>query len=189
MSNQPSKFQILMAQVGATLHAWNQVESAMGLVFLATSGISNFLKAGSIFDSVISFEARIAVLDAAVTHDEKLSADEKEVWLCLSAKLRKLYKKRHEVAHFSLLSEDMRDGERILPYFTWNKHARNSTKHLTLAQLAERSAKFTAASEAVTWQSTLRRQKDLPPRANEPPTPTPQMILHIRELLARKKEA
>jgi hypothetical protein len=185
----PSNFDLLMSQVGHTLHFWNQVESAMGLLFTISSGISDPLKAGALFDAVIAFEARIAVLGATISHQSVLGDTEKKIWSCLSAKLRKLYRKRHEVAHFSLLPEDMLSGEGIRPYFTWNKHARQSAKYLTKPQLYERGQRFNQASQAVMWFVAEMRTRTPPVAAPQLPNPEPQMIAHIRELLARSQQA
>jgi len=179
----------LMAAVGTALHAWSQVETGMAQLFWSVSGISGLGKSDAIFDAVISFETRLAILDAAIEHEEEMSEEEKRIWSRLSARLRKLYKKRHEVAHFSLASpEDIVNGARIAPFFTWGKHRRQTTKYLTERQIIQRAAIFAASTSAVNWFTNLMQRRKLPQGSQIQPVPEPDMIVRIRELLAQTPE-
>jgi hypothetical protein len=177
-----------MSNIGSALNAWSLVETGMGLVFYSVSGISSLAKAGAIYDSIVAFDGRLAMIDAAIQHDEGLiTADEKEWWPCLSAKLRKLYKKRHEVAHFSVVPDA--EWAAISPYFTWNKAANNSAKWLTIAQIKERYDKFEEAGAAITWFNGILQQRMLPPERRTQQRAEPPLIAHMRDLAARKKAA
>jgi hypothetical protein len=177
-----------MSAVGTTLHAWSQVESGISQLFWHVSGTS-LHKAEAIFDTVVSFETRIAVLDAVVACEDTLSEDEKEVWTSLSVRLRKLYKKRHEVAHFGVASpEDFVSGTRIAPFFTWGKERQKANKYLTHDQIMVRANLFTAAARAVGWFGQLMMRKKLPLLPDAPPLQEPELIVRIRELLVLKKE-
>jgi len=159
----------------------------MGLVFYSISGIPTLAKAGAIFDAVVAFDARLAILDAAVANDEDLvTSEEKELWACLSAKLRKLYKQRHQVAHFSLIG-DIGTAREISPYFTWNKAARNTAKSLSITQIFELSTKFNEASAAVTWFNAVLQHRKTPPERRRPLLAEPPLIPRLRELAAQKK--
>jgi hypothetical protein len=178
-----------MATLGAALASWSNVENNMGLLFNAASDLPDLEKAGAIFDAIVAFEARIAVLDATMANDRSFTEDEKELWACLSARLRKLYKKRHEVAHFSVPGPDVAHATAIAPFFTWNKHLRDTVKSLSIDQIAERSGKFMEAANAMSWFVNLaQRRKFLSPH-HPPPLAEPPLIVRIRELVARKKEA
>lgn len=177
-----------MAQVGITLHAWNQVENALGLLFNSVSQIVDAKKAGSIFDAIVSFDSRLKVLNAAIESSNYISKENREIWGALSARLRQLYKKRHEVAHFTIPHESFTTGQRISPYFTWNKHQKNTVKYLTIAQLHERSNKFSAAGQAVSWFTTyVSGDSRVRPAAFGYPPEGPMLIAHIRKLCAKKR--
>jgi hypothetical protein len=177
-----------MAQVGITLNAWNQVENTLGLLFKSVSQIADAKKAGSIFDAIVSFDSRLKALDAAIASSDYISEENREIWSVLSARLRRLYKKRHEVAHFTIPHDSFTTGDRISPYFTWNKHQKNTAKYLTIAQLHERSNKFTAACQAVSW-FTVRASGDarVHPASVEYPPEGPVLIQHIKKLCAQKR--
>lgn len=189
MSEAYSKHQLVMMAVGTAINSWNQVESGMGILFLAVSDIANPYKAGAIFDRMVSFETRLAVLDAAMEFEALISEDEKLIWTNLSARLRKNYKKRHEVAHFTTgTPEDMAEGAGIFPYFTWNKHHTSNTKLLTQPQILERSLKFSALSNCVTWFSRTAAHRKQPAKFPPPSSEEPPLIAHIRELELLKKQ-
>ena len=178
----------LMSSVGITLHAWSQVESGMAQLFWQVSG-SDLEKAEAVFDTIVSFETRIAVLDAVIACDGLMPEEEKEVWTSLSARLRKLYKKRHEIAHFGVASPaDIVTGARIAPFFTWGKERHKTNKYLTHDQIMVRANSFTAASRAVNWFSGFMMRKKLPLLSDSPPLQEPELIVRIRELLILKKE-
>lgn len=188
MENPPTAYQRLMSALGGTLHAWSQVENGMGILFSAVSGIPNVLKSGAIFDAVVSFDGRLAVLDAAIEHDDTMLAEDKALWPHLSARLRKLYRKRHEVAHFSVIG-DIENATHIAPYFTWNKFNHNAVKSLSIQQIFERSLKFNAATSAVAWFTNLVQRAKFPEGHRPLPIEEPALILHIRELASQKKAA
>jgi hypothetical protein len=177
-----------MATLGGALAAWSNVENNMGLLFNAASGIPDMQKSGAIFDAVVAFEARLAVLNATIENDNSLSEEDKELWACLSDRLRKLYKKRHEVAHFSVIG-DVPNATSIAPFFTWNKHNRNAIKSLTITQIFERSGKFSEAANAMSWFVNLVQRAKFPPPIRPQPLAEPDLIVRIRGLIAQKREA
>jgi hypothetical protein len=184
-----NKYTYLMSAVGLTLHAWSQVESAMSQLFWHVSGTDDMHKAEAIFDTIVSFETRIAVLDAVTACEDQLSDEEKLIWASLSSRLRKFYRKRHEVAHFGISSpEDMIYGTRITPFFTWGKARAKTNKYLNHDQIMARANAFASASRAVGWFTSIMLQRRLPSEDGEPPPQEPELILHIRELLAQRRE-
>jgi hypothetical protein len=179
---------IVLSQVGLCLNAWSQVETGMGIVFGGVSGMDNYRNACTIFDAILSFDARIAVLDTAVRIETTfLDQEDREIWAALSARLRKLYKRRHEVAHFSVDYGTMIDKPGIRPFFSWNKHAKDEAKFLSLKEMQELSDRFTEASTAIHWFNNVAQRKRLPPQFQPQPVEEPPLIAHIRESLAQKK--
>jgi hypothetical protein len=184
------QYKDLMAAVGTALHGWSLVESAMGILFSAASCIPGNKRAGAIFDTILSFEIRLAVLNTAVEWSDHLADDERELWICLSRRLRSLYKKRHAIAHFGVSSsEDMFSGRRISPFFSWHKHNMKSEKYLTIMEIYARSNKFGEASNAVGWFVNLVQHRTLPAQSRPRLDEEPELILHIRESLSRSQEA
>lgn len=187
MTNAPPSYPALMATIGGCLAAWSGVENGMGLAFNAISGMPNFIKAGAIFDAMVAFDVRLAVLDAAVKYDNKLSDDEKELWACFSRRLRKLYKRRHSVAHFSVVG-DIENATSISPFFTWNKHLRNEVKSLTKKQIFDKSVAFSEASFAMSWFVNVFQRRAFPPEQRPDQLKEPALIAHLRDLIADKEE-
>lgn len=184
------QYKDLMAAVGTALHGWSLIESAMGLLFSAASGIPGNKRAGAIFDTILSFEVRLAVLNTAIEWSDHLSNDERELWACLSRRVRSLYKKRHAIAHFGVSSaEDMRNGKRISPFFSWHKHNMKSEKYLTVMEIYARSNKFGEASNAVGWFVNLVQHRTLLGQSRPRLDEEPELIVRIRESLIRSQEA
>jgi hypothetical protein len=181
---------IVMAQVGLCLSSWSQVETGMGLLFGTVGGIGDYRRAFTIFDAIVSFETRVAVLDTAMALETThLTDEDREIWSAVSARLRKLYKKRHEVAHFSTDFRTIAAQPGIRPFFSWNKDDQGRAKFLSLKEMQERAAKFGEAAAAVTWFNGSLQQQKLPPEFRPAQIPEPPLIVRIRELRAQKKQA
>jgi hypothetical protein len=187
MNASSTAYQELMASVGSCLHSWALVETAMELFFYNASGIKAVEKAGAIFCSIVAFEGRIAMLDAAVEHEPLLTEEEKAIWTRLSTRLRKFYRRRHAVAHFSV--HDLTKVEAISPFFTWNKFGTAAHKTLTREQISARSNQFLEASAAVSWFSAHMQSRRLRIPLGEAHNEEPPMIARIRELQSRCSQA
>jgi len=174
-----------MAAVGIALNGWSQVEVAMSSLFYVVSGIDNEGKAGAIFDAVISLETRLAILDAAIENEPSV-ADDCELWAALSARIRKLYKKRHEVAHF-LTPSSPQTATSISPFFSLEKHYRGTNKTLTDMEILQRAEKFGDVADAVTWFRDVWLPKVRLERPPSEPPEEPPLISHILESLSQKK--
>ena len=186
MAKEPTDDAILRA-VGAALHNWSLVELALASAFGKLLGLT--MHSQRIFGTIISFDTRVAICDqiAAANVADEL---DREIWAKISARLLKLYKKRHEVAHFTL---GRRGSEPIIrPFLTLNKIT-ETVPGLDLRQINERSAKFGALMKALDWYGdyvVLRRIGNQPTRLaalQEPP-----LVAQLRELatrsLAERKE-
>ena len=93
----------LLIAVGDCLEAWTAVEIELTKLFMVLNGVrrdafSHPIRAA--YEVVISLEVRIAMIVAYSRADESLRDDYLPHALALGSKVRKYYKKRHEVAHF-----------------------------------------------------------------------------------------
>lgn len=151
----------LLKAVGAALHNWSLVEIQLSTLFAALSDVPDQNKAHAIFAAILSFDARLAVCDRLMKL-ENLDELHKEMWTKMSARLSKFYKKRHEVAHFTVGYSG--DEEVINPFFTQEKWIYENVRHLTVAQIRERSEKFVQLHLAVHWFSNcaFKRRAQFP---------------------------
>lgn len=173
-----------MSAIGLALHAWSQLESAMWQLFGHVGGMGQ-QKAEAVFAAIAPFEIRVAVLDAAIACETEMSDEEKELWAGLSALLRKLYEERHEVAHFGLAPDPVNEMG-IAPFARWGTDRHKAHTCLTHDQIAARANSFAAAAQAVEWfQNVARKRK--PPLLADAPLQEPELVVRIRESLARAK--
>jgi hypothetical protein len=185
-TSEPHRDVELMAAIGGALGSWSQVETGLEVFFCHASGILSLEKATAVFGAIVAFEARLAVCDSIMAVED-VSDLEREMWARLSARIRKFYRKRHEVAHFSFVFEGT---PRISPFFTWGKEHSKQVKYLSAAQISERALKFTSLSQAVGWftnRAIERRGLKLGPRSQV--VEAARLIPHIRALAARTLEA
>lgn len=186
MAKQPTNDAILRA-VGGALSNWSLVELDLATLF---ANLSKAPRAHIIFGAIISFEARLAVCDKLVAADIPDELD-RELWVKLSGRLSKYYKKRHELAHFSV-SVDDKEGWVIKPFLTTDKIFTDRTTSLTLAQIKERSAKFLDLHSAVGWFATyavlqrVGKQERRIKALQEPPLVAQLRALAIQSLEERK---
>jgi hypothetical protein len=115
---------------------------------------------------------------------------EAEMWARMSARLLKTYKKRHEMAHFTIVSTNGEIG--ISPFLTYEKILEaqgGPPKTLTEKQLRERVARFTAAIAAVSWfknRAAYRRQESYV--GPQPPLEEPPFVSQLRQLAIQTLE-
>jgi hypothetical protein len=89
--------QILVA-VGDALENWSRVEIHLTNLFSTLSDLQDKRdiqinrKAHAIFDTIVSFETRLQVIDTPMA-EERLSELDLETWARCSARLNKFYKK------------------------------------------------------------------------------------------------
>lgn len=181
--SEPPKNDAILRSIGAALHNWSLVELELATLFANLMGFDGMRKAHAIFGVIISFETRIAICDRLVALDARDEADV-ELWAKLSARLSKFYKKRHELAHFSLAKSDT--DSMIVPFMTTDHNPDKLQRRLKRADIQERSRKFAELRDAVSWFAryfVLRRtgqQGEARIAALEEPPLVPQ----LRELAA-----
>lgn len=176
----------VMALVGLSLSTWSQVERSLTHAFAVVSGMEA-RKAIAMFDSVISLEIRLAMLDRLMqfeTHDEV----EAEMWERLSVRITKSYKKRHELAHFTIAT-NLKGEWGVSPFLTFDKMFDPARTVLTQEVIRERHQRFFLVSEAIDWfkdRALVRRGQ--PPEGPLRESAEPQLVPQLRELAARTLE-
>lgn len=177
-----SKNDLLLA-AGNALHAWSGVELALAWLFEILSDINNQGKSHAIFDAIVSFDARLNVVDAVMTM-ETISDLDREVWNKLVARLEKKYKKRHEIAHFNISSNA--SGISLSPFLTQGTILRGEKRSLSTAEINERAVSFNGLRLALTW-IVLHAIKRRHPGAGIP-MPEPPLIAQLRALAVQTLE-
>ena len=176
----------LLRAVGAGLSNWSIVELQLSKLFAILSGMDQE-KAHLVFDGIISFEIRLGICDRLMA-TEDVDEIEAEMWGRLSAKLTKFYKKRHELAHFSLSSLDGKSS--IMPFLTYEKMFSATATRLDAKQIRERSRKFIELHLAVLWfyqWASIRRLQEL---GSARPVPVePSLVPQLRALAIQILEA
>jgi hypothetical protein len=161
-------------------HNWSAVELAMSELFVATVDMTDEKKAFALFNGIISFDVRLSMLDTLVRFESGFDEVEREMWARLSARLGRLYKQRHHIAHFMMPKDPNVIG--IVPFATFEK-LDDGDGILTPDEVGERAEKFVEACALVFWISRLARR--LRPRSEKVPpleVPEPQYVAQLREL-------
>lgn len=148
----------LFSAVGESIQAWSIVEQNIGHLFLAlhdraAENWSDPLRAS--FEVVISLETRLDMIHATVIADPR-TVDYQPHYNALRNKLKRLYKKRHEVAHYTLagsVPSDPAGGPvilHLLPFFTVASMMTGTGRApLRVPDIHERTRSFTRAAARV----------------------------------------
>lgn len=169
----------ILRAVGASLSNWSMVEMQLSTLFRFLSEMPDG-KAHAAFDGIISFQIRLGLCDRLMAL-ESLDSLEVEMWRRLSARLTKFYKKRHELAHFSLLHDD-NGGVVIHPFLTFEKMLAKNRKGLSLAQIRERSEKFIELHMAIFWFSQRAWNRRSGKSQSQAPDPEePVLVPRLRD--------
>jgi hypothetical protein len=142
----------VFTNLGVALSTWGQVEINLTGVFVQISEMKNVRKAIALFDGIINFELRLMILDRMMAH-EAVDEVEREMWNRFSARLSKAYKKRHELAHFSLVGNQQHELC-ISPFLSIDKlyeAGDGHVKSLTARQIQVRGARFIELANGVHW--------------------------------------
>jgi hypothetical protein len=167
--------------VGFALHSWSVVEEAMLRLFIALSDSPEH-KAKAAFLAIHSFETRLDVCHALIGLN-KHTAPEQSLWNRLYARLRKFYKKRHEIAHFAFINATrVRNGKptqslSLVPFWP----TRTGEHGLSLFEINERSRKFEDLAQAVYWFWLLAEPKTRKKLVGDRPL-IPDLVRQLRSL-------
>lgn len=134
----------------------------------------------TLFNAVINFDTRLTLCDRAL-EAAQFDPVEREMWNKLSARLSKFYKKRHELAHFTVRGAGK--DVAIYPFLTTANWRDENLPKLTAPQIAERITKFRELSEALEWFARLMPRTRMPhQRPMLSPLEEPPLVVRLREL-------
>lgn len=185
MKMNPEKDDAFLASIARSLSRWTSVEFLLGWLFTVLADIENQKKARAVFDGIISLEIRLSIIDRLMAFEE-IDELEAEMWARLSARISKLYKKRHELAHFGLggSGPDETAKPEIVPFQTFDTFVSGTGRHLNREQIIERGEKFLELCGPLMWFITRaahrRKPESPPPTGEEPP-----LVARLRELATR----
>ena len=170
---------ILLA-VGQALRQWSAVEVGLAGIFAILADIPDPMKAHRIIDAIVSFDARLDVVDALMS-EEALTPLELETWKRAAAKLKKQYKKRHELAHFSIVNtiSNGKDNIRLSPFLTYGQFLRDELRYLTVPEIDARRKGFGELVAALMWFQAEAGKRRVPRPSN--PMPEPPLIVRLKE--------
>ena len=179
MDDEPSNTKLLNA-VGMALALWSAVEMHLCALFRTISDMKSKDRASAMFDSIINFEIRLVII-SNLMETEDVDPVEAEMWRRLSRKLAASYKKRHEVAHFSIR---MRGGEpHAAPFLTHTRLWVTGETLLGADEIEERARKFTLLARAITWFNIRAVHRRTPADKDQPAAPVEEpFVLQLREL-------
>ena len=173
-------FRDVLAAVGSGLHAWSLVEMALADLFASLSESHPH----EVFGTIISFETRLAICDRLMSLTP-LEPLEQAMWLKLSSRLSKSYKKRHELAHFTL-GKDAKGNRVIYPFLTTETWRLRNARILSESQIKERRQSFQYLEHAITWFSKQAVRSRMPLQASQmPPLEEPLLVVRLRELASQ----
>jgi len=192
-SGQGAEAEAFYTQVGRALQEWSQVEDYLFQIFCEVCGIRDGVKAAAVFGSIVAFDARLRVVDTLMRLELK-GTEHLPVWSRLAARLAKFYKKRHELAHFSVMTKKtgMPDGTQKVrvefqPFYSMASAMTGRNKTLSSSEIELRIRHFEELREAVWYFATVFIQKRTPQlgfRLREP-----DLIRQLRTLDAQTPEA
>lgn len=172
-----------MSAVGYGLHEWSLVEMELARCF------STFVWADmhAIFGAIISFETRLSACDAAVAKTD-LSELDRALWAKLSDRLSRFYRRRHQIAHFTL-GWNNKDVPVLYPFMTTGNFLGGAHVGLNMLDVQERIGKFQELFFALKWfRENLVRQRT-PPQTPATPLPEePPLVVRLRALAIQSLE-
>jgi hypothetical protein len=175
--------------VGTALSCWSGFEVRLTHLFAVLTDMPDQAKACALFDTIISFEVRLALCDRLMLSDD---CDErhKAIWTKFKPRIEKLYKKRHGIAHFSIVEATSKRGKRTVhlsPFLSQTKLVEGSASLLSAKDLKSRADEFDEAREAIEWfwaEARYRRGQ-----CAEPPQTTPPLILRFEGSISQNPQA
>jgi len=142
------KLDELATAVGHALSLWTQVEVTLTQLFHILSGILETNRAYALFDSVISLDARLAMCDTLMKMDG-LSKLDLKIWSIYKANIGKLYKKRHSIAHFSMIAHN--GNFSVAPFYTVDKLFQHKQVLLSRTDIECLGKSFSELASATFW--------------------------------------
>jgi hypothetical protein len=196
-ASQPLNVQqvLLTNAVGNCLMVWAGIERLLHAMFSAhvvrqSRNKNKFVIADSIWSAVISFEARLKMVDASINGDlwkeetsrfEKVKAD----WRLLYNYIVRMSSKRNEIAHGTMMNQDGK-AMVIVPYATTIPFRDG----ISITEVVDRATKFVELERSLDWLilcfSALWKPKLK--RAVLSHRPTPDLVLRLRMQAAQSRK-
>jgi hypothetical protein len=135
--------------------------------------------------TIVGWDTRLDLCDVLLKYRLAQNHLELAIWDKLSAKLRKKYKARHKVAHFTFISSGEREPFKhmIAPFWSFGHLMKQADTYLGIAEIEEMQKSFIQLKDSLSWFTTyLRLQKEQPAA---PLPPDAGLIAHFRDLVAQ----
>lgn len=187
----------LAAGAGRALAEWSLVELMLTFLFASiisrstkpfAEGVTNWESdepqrrlAQAMLNAVVGFEVRIDLVTATVAESD-LRKDLKRLWPEIAKRLKKLYKNRHEAAHFIFDRISYPDGKIEVLLAPFPKTVLTlDDKRLTRKQLDHKAERYREIGIALRWfMDAVEIQRR---RAKGPRAPEPELIQRARQSL------
>lgn len=153
--------QEMLQAIGECIMAWSAVERALTVAYCSLidsgPGTDDFILHANIFDGVISLDARLQMIESAVTARSGLVTNPKieppdhvKNWTTLRKKVRKSYTLRNGVAHSDLIQTGLEDGGQKVELFAFPTISNIfSMTKISIGDMKERSKRFEKLCEDI----------------------------------------
>ena len=185
---------ILSHAIGTCLMAWANVEHILHEMFVRqvvfqSRNKNRFVVARSIWSVIISFEARLKMVDASINanlwhaktrRSQQLSAD----WRLLKNYVTKMSSLRNEIAHGTIMNRD--NQEMIVTPYATSIPFRGG---ISIAEIGSRTKPFLELHDALRWLEFLSSTwKPKLTRAVLNQRPTPDLMVMLRRQAAGSRK-
>ncbi len=181
----PDDLEEIAKAIAFALSDWAFVESALLALFHQISGITPYEKAHAAFSAIVSFDARLDVVDALIPLSGETEINVR-IWQKLSEKIGKFYKRRHRLAHFAFVTSTTGIAlgtivkTDMVPLWPSDYNA----APLRLPEIQERGRKFRELAESIQWFWFLAVTRGL---ALESPPQPPFLVRKIQNAIVQNQ--
>jgi hypothetical protein len=131
----------LYTAIGHALDTWAIIEAHLCSIFAVAVTAKEYAPAAAAFSAILSFEAQIDMVHAALARSFAPTSAEIGSWTTIRKKLDKLRPARNRLAHGKVVPVTMRGGEmqfRYLPFYHFFTHKeREEFAHLDLGDIQQ----------------------------------------------------
>jgi Protein of unknown function (DUF3892) len=185
---------MLANAIGECLMSWAAVERQLHHAFVhelvrQSRNKNRWVVAKSIWSTIISFEARLRMIDGAINanlhmNNSKRAVRLKKDWRLLYNYIGRMSGLRNEIAHGEMMNFDDKEMK-IAPYSTTIPFRGG----IPIQEVINRTNSFAELSLAISWlhSSCLARWKTSSGRGRLMPTPAHNLILQLRKIARDQK--
>jgi hypothetical protein len=128
------------------LDLWAVIEGHLCSIFAVAVGAQKYEPAAAAFSAILSFEAQIDMVHAAIAQSFAADSETYKEWVAIKKKLDKARPVRNKLAHGKILLVAIEDGGleyRFLPFYHLYTHKeREEFVHMTTADLKTIASQF-----------------------------------------------